>query len=492
MTPLSDVFKYHHLRPFASFRTEREIFKAKYLFQDAVLKILSRTHVILKSGFVAFFIFGIISMYSVNVFSQTSGKTKATKAASANTFLNSIGINTSITAGGETLKGTIRALNYAGIRWVRVGPNNRNSTKEMIELHKQSGAKIDYGLLSGFTNISAIVDTAEILARNGALLAIEGNNEPNNFGITYKGVKGGNGASWLPVAKVQRDLYRTVKHNPVLKNYPVWDISENGAERQNVGLQFLKIPKGTKTMMPAGTKFADFANCHNYITHPSWPGLHDNQTRRSADPDSLCPVDGLYGNYGLTWRKHFKGYNQSQLRSLPRVTTETGYPIGGKVNEELQARLYLDLYLSQFKRGWSHTAIYILRIRNYEVKTDKPFAIFKNNYTPKQPARYLHIFTTILSDKKMVNEPGKLNYSITNKPKTVHNLLLQKSNGKFYLVVWGEKFTGGSEKVTVKLGRSFRSVKIYDPTTGTKAIRTLHNTGFVRLTMSDYPKIIEL
>ena len=49
MTPLSDLLKtQHHLCPFASFRPEGEIFKAKYVFQDAVLKkILSRTHAIL-------------------------------------------------------------------------------------------------------------------------------------------------------------------------------------------------------------------------------------------------------------------------------------------------------------------------------------------------------------------------------------------------------------------------------------------------------------
>ncbi|HYW35281.1 MAG TPA: hypothetical protein VE868_07740 [Balneolaceae bacterium] len=403
-----------------------------------------------------------------------------------------MGINTSVTAGGETLKGTIKALNYTGIRWIRIGPNNGNTTKEIITLHNRTGAKVDYGLLSGYTNITALVDTAKILAQHGALLAIEGNNEPNNFGIAYRGKKGGNGSSWLPVAKVQRNLYRTVKNDSVLHRYPVWNISESGAEHPNVGLQFLTIPKTAQTKMPAGTRYADYANCHNYITHPSWPGLHDNQTWRSASPDSLCPVDGLYGNYGRTWRNHYEGYRQSRLQTLPRVTTETGYPTGDKVTEKIQGRLYLDLYLSQFKRGWSYTAIYLLRIRNYEISTDKPFAIFNNNYTPKLPARYLHNFTTILADKKPVSSPGRLNFSIPDKPKTVHDLLLQKSNRKFYLVVWGEKFKGGSENITLHMEKRHHSMKIYDPTVGTSPVRSVGHTHSIHLTMNDHPIVIEI
>ena len=76
----------------------------------------------------------------------------------------------------------------------------------------------------------------------------------------------------------------------------------------NVGLQFLTIPPGAGTLMPAGTRYADCANVHNYIYHPGSPGLADNKTWNAADPTSACKVDGLYGNYGVTWAKHFRGY----------------------------------------------------------------------------------------------------------------------------------------------------------------------------------------
>ncbi len=413
------------------------------------------------------------------------------KAVPAVDFLNSMGACSSITGRGETLAGTIDALKYTGIRFIRCGIEDRIAPKDVIEMHRQTSARISYGLLSGGTDLDRLLDEARQMASAGALLALEGNNEPNNWGITYQGQKGGRDLSWLPVAKIQRDLYERAKTDPILKTCPVWTISEGGAQTDNVGLQFLTIPEGADTLMPAGTRYADLANCHNYITHPSWPGLHDNQTWISADPGKACRVDGLYGNYGSTWRKHFPGYSQEQLETLPRVTTETGYPMDDNVTEEIQARLFMNLYLSQFKRGWSHTAIYLLRTRSNEPAHDR-YAIFKMDYSPKQAAHYLHNLTTILADKAFVANPGRVNYSIPDQPETVHDLLLQKSNGAFYLLLWGERFAGGSDSITVNLGKKYGTVRLYDPTGGITPTQTLTNTASVALTLTNHPAAIEI
>ncbi len=188
----------------------------------------------------------------------------------------------------------------------------------------------------------------------------------------------------MAVAKLQRDLYKAVKSDPLLKKYPVWSLSENGAEVDNVGLQFLTIPKGARTLMPDGTHYADYANVHNYIYHPSSPGLADNKTWNAADPTSVCKVDGLYGNYGVTWAKHFRGYSETQLLTLPRVTTETGCTIAGPITEEVQALNLLSMYLDQFKRGWSHTAVYLLRDRTDE-SGNQSFGFFNATTSRARP-----------------------------------------------------------------------------------------------------------
>jgi hypothetical protein len=416
---------------------------------------------------------------------------RATTAIRASEFLGSIGANSAISRRGETLAETIKAVKYIGLGWIRAGYESDIPVKDLIEAHRQTGVRFSYGLGSGGTDIPRLLDGARQLAAADALVGIEGLNEPNNWGITYQGEKGGGEApSWLAVAKIQRDLYQAVKSDPTLKKYPVWSISENGAQRDNVGLQFLTIPKGANCLMPDGTKYADFANVHNYIYHPNSPGLNDNKARNAADPGPACKVDGLYGNYGMTWGKRFPGYSVEQLQTLPRVTTETGTTIGGAVTEEIHALNLMTLYLAQFKRGFRHTSVYLLRDRSDE-GGNQQFGFYKPDYTPRKAAHYLHNLTTILADRETAKVPGKLDYAIPNAPPTVHDLLLQKDDGTFALVVWGERVTG-SDRLPVNLGRKFKSVRVYDTTVGTDPVVTVGEIASLTLNISDHPMILAL
>ena len=136
--------------------------------------------------------------------------------------------------------------------------------------------------------------------------------------------------------------------------------------------------------MPDGTQFADAANCHNYIYHQNSPNVEDNKTWNASDPTSACKVDGLYGNYGLTWGSHFPGYTQERLITLPRVTTETGCTTDEKVTDEIHALNLLSMYLDQFKHGFSHTCVYLLRDRTDE-GGNQTFGFFGVNYHRAKP-----------------------------------------------------------------------------------------------------------
>lgn len=420
-----------------------------------------------------------------------------TKAISATAFLNSIGIDSTFPDRGQPLDKTIEMIRYAGFRWVRGGieglsDHGPTTLQTYIDLHRATGVRFSWGLGSGGTNLAKLVETAKAIEAADALLAFEGNNEPNNWGVTYQGAKGGGSApSWLAVAKLQHAMYQAIKADPQLAKYPVWSISENGAERDNVGLQFLTIPDGADTLMAVGTKYADFANCHNYFYHPNSSKPADNKTWNAADPSPACKVDGLYGNYGLTWAKHFQGYGQDQLNTLPRVTTETGATIGGSITEELHALNLLSMYLDQFKRGWSYTSVYILRDRTDE-GGNQGFGFFRPDYWPRKAAIYLHNLTTILSDKGASDaNPGSLDYTISDCLETVHEMLLQRSDGAFQLIVWDERLTG-QDHVTVRFGTPLSSVKIFDPTTGTDPVRMLENVNALELMLSDHPLVIAI
>ncbi|MES2455102.1 MAG: glycosyl hydrolase [Bacteroidota bacterium] len=438
---------------------------------------------------------GLIGFKPFSLNEQVS-KIEPVTAHRASDFLNSIGVNSAISTRGESLKKTIEITKYLGIRWIRSGYEGGVPIADLIAVHQQAGVRFSYGLLSGGTDIPKLLNGGRELAGAGALLALEGLNEPNNWGITYQDEKGGKELSWLAVAKVQRDLYAAVKKDEALKKYPVWSLSENGAQTDNTGLQYLEIPKGVETTMPEGTKYADFANCHNYFMHPSHPGLYDNQTWNAADPGPLCKVDGLNGNYGMTWKAKFKGYQGAALENLPRVTTETGATIGGELTEEKQARMFLNLYLAQFARGWSYTALYLLRDRSDEAG-NQTFGFYKPDYTPRKSALYMHNMTAILADSPgdqsnvSANKSGKLSYSIAKLPETAHHLLLQKSNGRFALVVWSEKVSGADE-IKINFEKALSSAEIYDPTLSASPVSTLKNSNAVTLTLSDHPMIIEI
>lgn len=440
-------------------------------------------------SFVVSCVAGLAITFSLAWNTSEPGADVPVTAIAANDFLNSIGANSAISSRGERLEKTIEIIKYTGIRWIRSGYEGNVKMEDYLKLHEQTGILFSYGLMSGGTDIPRLLNDGGNLADAGALLAFEGVNEPNNWSLTYQGEKGGSNLSWIPVAKLQRDLYLAVKADVKLKKYAVWSLSENGAQTDNTGLQFLEIPKGAGTLMPEGTKYADYANVHNYFLHPSNPGLYDNQTWNAADPGPLCKVDGLYGNYGLTWGKKYKGYSIEQLENLPKVTTETGVTIEGERTEEKQARLYLNMYLAQFKRKWAYTSLYLLRDRSDEAG-NQSFGLYQPDYTPRKSAVYLHNLTTILADKPSSKKLSALKYFIANAPETVHDLLLQNSNGKFQLVVWNERVKG-SDAVTVNLGKKVSEVKVYDPTVGVTAMQKLKNTNSVKLVLTDHPVILE-
>jgi hypothetical protein len=420
----------------------------------------------------------------------------AASAVATSDFLNSIGVVTTFPDRGQPLVRTIEMIRYCGFRWVRAGieglsDKGPTTVQTFLDLHRATGVQFSWGLVSGGTDVRKLVETAKVLAEAGALLAFEGNNEPNNWGVTYQGEKGGgNGPSWMAVAKLQRDLYQAVKSYPVLAKYPVWSISEPGAQRDNVGLQFLAIPPGARTLMPDGTKYADYANVHNYIYHPHSPYPADNKTWDAADPTAASKVDGLFGNFGVTWARRFRGYNQEQLNTLPRVTTETGAKIEGFVTETIHSLNLMNLYLAQFKRGYAYTSVYLLRDRTDE-DGNQSFGFFQSDYSPRKAAIYLHNLTTILADKSTLAKPGELDFAIIDQPKTVHELLLQRSDGTFQLIVWGERLRG-QDRVTVQFGVPRASARIYDPTIGADPVQTLTDVSSLDLTLSDHPVVIAI
>jgi hypothetical protein len=414
------------------------------------------------------------------------GDQTGTLATPAARFLDSLGVCTHVAQGVDDPLHSADAMSYAGIRNFR--DDGKLSTVPAWSLmHQRAGVK---GCILGRQNLDAILDIARRLHAEGALLAVEGPNEPNNFPVTYLGARSDFRTTFLPVAYFQRDLYAAVKADPQLAGVPVFHSSEaGGAQPDNVGLQFLTIPSGRDTVLPTGTQYADYANVHNYVCGHRHE-LTNNVAWKAADPTLAGDWDGMWAEYGETWHRKFKGYSKKELLALPRVSTETGWWTEGKkdaISEEQQASLYLDVYLSSFKQGFAYTFLYKLRDDPKQGYT----GIFHYSWQPKPAARALHSFTSLLGDTRE-RVPGRLDYTLEGGGGNVHDLLLQKSDGRFVLIVWGERFDGQRELVRVRFGREQPLARVFDPLIGEEPTSAHKATKQLALTLTDHPLLVEL
>ena len=184
------------------------------------------------------------------------------RAARVGDFLDSLGVCTHMAQGIDDPAKSALCLSYAGFRNLR-DDGSLAHVPDWITVYECTGVKT---CLLTNRNIAETITMAKQLREAGALLAVEGPNEPNNWAVEYEGKKSGYDTTAMPIARFQRDLYKAVKAEPKLKGIPVFHSSEaGGSEKDNVGLQFLTIPVGAKTLIPDGTQYADYANTHNYV-----------------------------------------------------------------------------------------------------------------------------------------------------------------------------------------------------------------------------------
>lgn len=421
----------------------------------------------------------------------------STPAMKANDFLNTLGVVSHFVQGQENATATTAALRYLAVRNLRVEATHSTSLLAQIcSIHSMAAVLIDELPIvdDDPNNIADTRTEYETLAACGALLEAEGPNEPNNFNFKYLGNTCSSNGSYLPCAQYMAAEYAMIKGDAKLASYPVADLTEPGGEPDNTGLQFLTIPSGQGTSMPSGTKFADIANLHNYVLGLNQSAVGDNQAWNAESTLNNAPWDGLIGEYcRTTWGYGYAAIPIAQC-TLPKVTTETGWP-STTITQDQQGKLITNVYLSAAKLGWSHTFVYLLFDKPSAGDTGWGFFSQSDgtaNLQPKALGSYTHNLTTVLSDATSNFSSGSARYLIVNEPATVHDLLMQKSNGTYELLIWDDRPVGeATDRVTVNLGVLYPTVKVYDITSGTAPTQTLSNSSSVTLSLTDHAFIVE-
>jgi hypothetical protein len=427
-----------------------------------------------------------------------------TQAVRVESLMKTLGVSGHVAEYGANAN-TVSDAMYLNLRLWRDGIGGLNAGQfAVIQSLVNAGLKI-IGLPGG-----AVPPANQSVANNirdmktvanmapGALMAVEGPNEPGNFPFYYGGVS--TATSWSVVANFQKDYYSAEKGDSVLGSIPVWDVSLTGQELDNYGLQFLTVPAGhPEVLSSAGTVFADVINEHIY------PMFQTQAAQYIAPVKGDAFINQLTADHVLTYTApHFAGYTLAQAIALPRAITETGFgatggtPGGATVDIPTQGKNLLTGFLNAWNEGYISFLIYTF----YEQTGG--WGILTSGGVPKASGTYLHNFTTPLVDKganAATFSPDQLSFTLSGMPPTAKRQLFEKSNGNFELVLWnnvtnwdvaaGAPIAVGANNVTVNFGQSQPVVNTYDPVVQDTPVATTSGTSVV-VALKDYPMVVEV
>jgi hypothetical protein len=328
-----------------------------------------------------------------------SSASAAETARTADSFVDSIGVNTHLSYSDTAYSrfGEVKAkLAELGVRHIREGlvPERPDQYERLSEL---GGMGIGATLILGDPNsgpegLAELISTVRSNLR-GSVDAVEGANEFDSWG----------GSDWLPrLADYQQRLYAAIKGDPALASLPV--LGPSIVQRRNQ--EALGDISGA----------LDYGNFHPY-------------------PDGFSPEQGLDSNLVRA------AYNSG---AKPLVATETGYHTTAgwsgehnAVSEQAMATYIPRLYLEYFRRGVARTFSYeLLDEKSNRGEREDNFGLLRNDLSEKPAFVALRNTIDILEDRGPAFAPTAVAYSLDGDVADVHHLLLQKSDGTFYLALW--------------------------------------------------------
>ncbi len=383
----------------------------------------------------------------------------------AQDFVDGIGVVVHITytdGGYVNIDQVAAALTYLGVRHVRdKAPDPDPKRQGQKNYGKLAAQQFRFDLMVK-TDIPATLGRVHDFAAQfpGAVAAIEGPNEVNNWPVTYKGQTGTSGTKAFQAA-----LYDAVKSDPVLKDLPVYNFTD----------------------WPYHAGKADLANIHPYSKKGDQPSAA--LERELAAQSDIMP-------------------------GVPVVATEAGYytlpgPYGwGGVDEATQAKLILNLLLDAARLRLKRTYLYQLldAYPDYLGRDpEKHFGLFTLLYQPKPAATAIRNLTRLLEDKNQSAGSFALRaarLSVDRLPATARTLQIQKSDGWTILAIWDEPdiwderaakaIPHAATPITVQIAEPRQSVLVYEPTSSEQAILSSKNVQRLTANLGDAPVLVAI
>ena len=395
----------------------------------------------------------------------------AVQAQQADDVVESIGVNTHLGYTDTPYNdfATVRQrLDELGIRYIRDGVSlRRPDVYERLRELAADGIGLD--AIAGDPlqrwNIGTIDEQLDLIEDelSSAVVSIEGPNEYDLQGDP----------DWVGVLRgYTQQLWEGVKARPALAKLPV--LGPSIVAREGMALVGDLSP------------WTDFGNTHTYLS--------------GAMPETASIWDGE-----LTAAARNSG-NQ------PVQVTETGYhngingTVGHQPASERAAGIYMPrLFLDDFRRGIARSFSYeLLDQREDPSKTDieAAFGLLRNDFSKKPAALAIERLIGLLSDRGPAFVPGELAYSLEGAPPTTEQLLLQKRDGSFYLVLWNKVSVWDQATrtdldppvvpITVDLEQPVASAEVFEPNVAATPVTSAANPDKLALGLSAQVSVIEL
>lgn len=358
-----------------------------------------------------------------------------------------------------------KLLLASGIRHVRTDPVTAAEAVANVKRLAAAGVKFDFIIHpdGDRQTVSQLVDNVK---RNfsDCTVFIEGLNEPDGRPEQAR--------EWMD------QIRRICKADPVLKTIPVLGSA-------------LGHPNNSATKIGDWSALVDVGNIHAY------PG--------GQAPELTLPL--------------YVGYVQPQYPNMKYVITETGYhsalnnpPNKHKPTSRQAEAIYMPrLHLEYFRCG-------ILRSYKYQFADDRTEAEAQKRGQPVQEAHFGYVdydmnpkpsyhavknLLAILHDEKAEGfQPQLLPYSVEGPKDELRHLLLQKTNGDFFLAVWRavaiwdqdvrKEVQVESVPVEVRLPDLVKTVRVYLPTRSGEPTKAVENVDRIPLELGAEAVILQV
>ncbi|MEB3358037.1 MAG: hypothetical protein VKK04_15020 [Synechococcales bacterium] len=396
------------------------------------------------------------------------------RAVSSEQFVESIGVVTHFTY-YDTPYGDFEqvksALNFLGVQHIRDGvkfdqPENLRRLREIDAM----GIKLTYVFPYKTDSVQERLRSVKTLG--DVVVAIEGPNETDIFEFEYKGQTFPYGTQ-----SIMRDIFTAVNRDPELKDIPVIQAS-------------LGHPWNSADDLGDLSRYADYGNSHNYFSYGKPPGEVITSSHINKDAALVSP-------------------------GLPLISTEGGYHTASNINsghlglpDDIHARYQMRYLLEQFTAGYERSFIYQLFDEGPDpANTNRQynFGLFEVDGTPKPAAKGIANMITLLEDSAGSTPfaTRSLNFELQGVADPDNSLLLQKKDGRFYLVVWND-FDNWNEKtdkpiyhpstpVTLKINENVSRIRTFSPlTNGVNPLQTYSGKNTINLQVPDHPLIVEI